>query len=471
MNNKQTSGRRTSVRNIELMESAPVAQSIIRLSLPMMLGMIAQLVYNITDTFFIGQTGDPNMVAGISLTMPLFIFTQGIGNVFGVGASSYISRLLGARKKDKAKQTSAVSFYTTICVGLVFTALIFIFKNPVLRLSGASDVTFVYANDYFSIIGAFTVVSLITISLSGQIRSEGATNVAMYGMLIGIVLNVILDPIFILVFGWGAAGAAWATIIGNVASVVFLMLYAASPRSALSISFRDFKPDARLYAEILKIGLPSAISNVVMSFSAAFANRVAANYGDFVIAGKGVTLRVESISFMLIMALAMGYQPFAGFNYGAKNFSRLKSGFRVTLLLSTVLALFFVAFFAFFGKTLIGLFISDSATVDAGWKFMRAFLIGLPVMGAQMTLMVTFQALGKPVLSTIVSLGRQCLFYLPLLFILNHIWHFEGFMYSQPLADILTALVAVLLGLKMFSGLKKEGLNIDTPAAEGGAKS
>jgi putative MATE family efflux protein len=454
------------------MESAPVHTSIIKLALPMMLGMIAQLVYNITDTFFIGQTGDPNMVAGISLTMPLFILSQGLGNIFGVGASSYISRLLGARKGERAKQTNAVSFYTTICVGLVFTALIFIFRGPILRISGASDVTFVYADDYFSIIGAFTVFSLISISLSGQIRAEGATNVAMYGMLIGIMLNVILDPIFILVFGWGAAGAAWATIIGGAASALFLMLYTASKRSALSISFRDFKPDARIYAEILKIGIPSAVSNVVMSFSAVFANRIAASYGDFVVAGKGVALRVESISFMLIMALAMGYQPFAGFNYGAGNYPRLRSGFKVTLLFSTALALFFTLVFAFFGKTLIGFFISDGATVDAGWRFMYAFAMGLPVMGLQMTLMVTFQALGKPVLSTIVSLGRQCIFYLPLLFILNYVWHFEGFMYSQPLADILTALVAVLLGLKMFAGLKENSLkgSGDAGAAEWGVR-
>jgi putative MATE family efflux protein len=442
-------------KNIALMESAPVAQSIIKLALPMMLGMIAQLVYNITDTFFIGQTGDPNMVAGISLTMPLFMFSQGLGNVFGVGASSYISRLLGARKTDLAKQTNAVSFYTTICAGLLFTALIFLFKGKVLRLSGASDVTFRYADDYFTIIGGFTVVSLISISLSGQIRSEGASSIAMYGMLIGILLNVLLDPIFILALGWGAAGAAWATVIGSAASAVFLMRHITSVKSLLSISPRDFKPSPQIYAEILKIGLPSALSSFVMSFSAVFSNRIAASYGDFVIAGKGVALRVESVSFMLIMALAMGYQPFAGFNYGAKNFPRLKSGFKITLLFSTALAVFFVLLFAFFGKTLIGIFISDRDTINAGWKFMHAFLLGLPFMGLQMTFMVTFQALGKPVFSTIVSLGRQCLFYLPFLFILNHFFGFEGFMYSQPLADLLTAVAGMILGLKLFAGLPK----------------
>jgi putative MATE family efflux protein len=341
-------------------------------------------------------------------------------------------------------------------VGIVLTILIFIFREPILRVIGTSDVTFVYANEYFSIIGAFIAVSLVNISLSGQVRAEGATNTAMHGMLLGIVLNIILDPLFILKFGWGVAGAAWATVIGIVASTVFLCLHFASSRSVLSISPRDFKPDALMYGEILKLGIPSAISNLVMTFSAIFTNRVAASYGDFVIAGKGITLRVESISFTLIMALAMGYQPFAGFNYGAKNFKRLKQGLKITLLYTTTLAVFFVFVFAFFGRFMISLFISDTTTVNAGAAFMRAFIFGLPFMGLQMTLMVTFQALGRAVLATTVSLGRQCLFYLPLLFILNYVWGFEGFMYSQPIADILTALVAVTLGLRTFAKLKND---------------
>jgi len=436
------------------MESAPVAKSIIRLALPMMLGMIAQMVYNLTDTFFIGQTGDPNMVAGISLTMPLFVFTQGVGNIFGVGASSYISRLLGARKKEKARQTNAVSFYTTAGLGLLFTGLLFILREPILHLTGTSDVTFVYANDYFSIIGAFTVIALLNISLSGQIRSEGATDTAMYGMLIGIVLNVILDPIFILVLGWGVAGAAWATVIGSAASVIFFILYILSGKSALSISIRDFKLDLRVYAEILKIGIPSAISNIVMSFSVVFSNRVAASYGDFVIAGKGITLRVESISFMLIMALAMGFQPFAGFNYGAKNYQRLWDGFKITLLFTTLLAWFFAALFILFGRNILMIFIKDELTVNAGAAIMHAFIWGIPFLGVQMTIMVSFQSLGKSRAATITTLGRQCLFYIPSLFILNYLWGFNGFIYAQPIADIVTAIIAVILAIPLYKEIR-----------------
>ncbi|MDR2245363.1 MAG: MATE family efflux transporter, partial [Treponema sp.] len=287
--------------SIALMEQECPSLAILRLALPMMLAMIAQMVYNMTDTFFIGQTGDPNMVAGISLAMPLFMVSQGIGNIFGVGASSYISRLLGARRGKEAKQTSSVAFWTTFGMGLLLTGALFLFRKPFLHVSGASEVTFPYADSYFSIISMFIAVSLLNISLSGQMRSEGATGKATQGMLIGIVLNVILDPVFILALDWGVAGAAWATVIGTVASVFYYCLHFTSRRSVLSIDPRDFKPTSRLYAEILKIGIPAALSNIAMTVCLVFRNRVAASYGDFVIAGSGINQRVGSISFMLIM--------------------------------------------------------------------------------------------------------------------------------------------------------------------------
>ncbi|MDR0629245.1 MAG: MATE family efflux transporter [Treponema sp.] len=440
--------------NIALMEQARPALAIIRLALPMMLAMIAQMVYNMTDTFFIGQTGDPNMVAGISLAMPLFIVSQGVGNIFGVGAASYISRLLGARKGKEAKQTCSVAFWTTFGMGLVITVVLFLFRKSFLRVSGASEVTFPYADSYFSIINAFIAVALLNIALSGQMRSEGATAKATKGMLIGIVLNVILDPLFILALGWGVAGAAWATVIGTIASVLYYGRHFTSRDSLLSISPKDFTPNPRLYAEILKIGIPAALSNIAMTICFVFRNRVAASYGDFVVAGSGINQRVGSISFMLIMALAMGYQPFAGFNYGAKNFDRLKAGFRITLLYSTLLSLFFTLVFTFWGRDIITLFIRDTATIDAGTKLLHAAVWALPFVGLQMTMMVTFQALGKSVLATIVTLGRDFLFYLPLLFIFNRLWQFNGYMYCQPVADGLTTAIALALSARLFRQLK-----------------
>jgi putative MATE family efflux protein len=439
---------------IELMASAPISTSILRLAAPMMVGMVAQMIYNMTDLFCIGQTGNPNLVAGISVTMPLFMFSQGIGNIFATGSASYISRMLGAKNLTEAKHTSAVSFYTTLATGVVVTILLLIFKTPLLHLIGTSDVTFEYANDYFSIISMFIIPAVLGMSLGGQMRSEGATQKAMMSMLVGIIVNIILDPIFILALGWGVKGAAWASIAGMCVGMVYSISYFHSKKTLLSIKWGDFKPNKKMYSEILKIGIPSALSNLVMTFSSVLANVTAARYGDFVVAGNGVNMRVVSLCFTFVMALAVGFQPFAGFNYGAKNYERLRSGFKITLVYTTVLAVFFSIVFIFFGRYIIMAFINDSQTIEAGNTLLHAFVWGLPCLGIQMTIMVSFQAMGKPMQATLITLGRQCIFYIPLLLILNHFFQFSGFIYAQPIADILTTVIALLLSVSLFKTMK-----------------
>jgi putative MATE family efflux protein len=445
---------------MELMEKAPVSSAIVRLALPMMLGSVAQMVYNMTDTFFIGQTGDPNMVAGISLAMPLFMVSQGMGNIFAMGASSYMSRMLGAKNLDEARHTNAVSFYCIIGIGLLMTVALLFLQDPLLRIIGTSDVTFSYTRDYFAIISGFIPFAMLSIAINGQIRAEGASSTAMIGMLIGIVANIILDPIFILTFNMGTAGAAWATIIGQIASVIYYIVYFQRGASILSIKPRDFKPNRRMLAEIFKIGVPAAVSNIIFSFVAIVSNVIAAGYGDHVIAGSGISMRVTQLSFTMIMALAMGYQPFAGFNYGARNIKRLTSGWKTTMLYTTCLGVFFTIIFWFFGKSIMTLFIRDDLTIETGGKMMRAFLLGMPFMGLQMTIMVTFQALGKAIQATVVNMGRQFLVYLPLLFLLTRFFGFNGFIYAQPVSDIITTGIAGLMGitlLKSIRSLHREG--------------
>jgi putative MATE family efflux protein len=447
---------------ITLMESAPVPVSILRLAIPMMLGSVAQMIYNMTDTFFIGQTGDPNMVAGIALTMPLFMFSQGVGNIFAMGAASYISRMLGAKNMEEARHTNAVSFYVTLGIGVVVTVALMFLQTPILHIIGTSEVTFPYASSYFRTISVFITFSMVNIALNGQIRSEGASTAAMTSMLIGIILNIILDPFFILYLGWGVAGAAWATVIGMIASVTYCIFYYVRGKSILSISIKNFKPNGKMLGEIFKIGVPAAISNFVFTLAAVVSNVIAASYGDHVVAGSGISMRVSMLSFGLIMSLAMGYMPFAGFNYGAKNMKRLTSGLKITLIYTTSLAVFFTIIFFFFGESLMALFIRDTATIEAGSRMMRAFLVGMPVLGIQMTIMVTFQALGKPIHATVINLGRQFLIYLPLLFLLNSLFGFTGFIYTQPISDIITTAVAALLSISLFKSIAKQ--NAQQPA-------
>ncbi len=435
---------------LDLMENGPVAGSIIRLALPTMLGMTVQMVYNLTDTYFIGQTNNPYLVAGISLVSPLFFVIQGIGNMFAVGSASLISRQLGAKRTEDARHTSSVAFYTTLLLGAAITVFLLLFKDDLLARIGTSADTFEAASDYFSIISLFSIPMILNIAMAGQLRSEGATLHATIGMSIGVVVNIILDPIFILHLHMNAAGAAWATIIGAVCSLAYYCFHLLFGGSMLSISFKNFKPSRLIYGETLKIGAPAALSQVVMSGSMVLSNIVASSFSDALVAGIGVYMRVGSLCLMLLMGLTMGYQPFAGYNYGAKRYKRLLSGFKATALFATALACTFALIFHFFGEQLIRLFINDPKTVEAGNMLLNALVFAMPFVGIQLSLMVTFQALGKSVNAMIITLGRQCLFYIPLLYTLPRHFGLQGFVFAQPVADILTTLIAVLMSLSFF---------------------
>jgi putative MATE family efflux protein len=416
----------------------------------MIAAMLAQAIYNMTDMFFIGQTGDPNMVAAVSLAFPLFMLSQALGNLFATGSSSYISRMLGAKKIDEARVTASVAFYTALGVGLLAAVTLWIFKTPVLRLIGASSATFAYTDDYFSVVNIFMPAAAGGTVLSGQMRSEGATNRAMTAMLIGIVLNIILDPILILWCNMGTAGAAWATVAGQAASFAYGVCYFLSKKTLLSVKPADYRPNKAMLSQVLSIGIPAGLSNIIMSFSNILGNRIAASYGDFVVAGIGVQMRIASLYFMLIFALAQGYQPFAGFNFGAKNYDRLRKGFKLTMLYATAVCITGSIILRLFGGMFIRFFINDGPTIEAGTAMMHTFVFGLAFIGSQVTIMVSFQSFGKSGQAMVITLGRQFLFYIPLLYLLHYLFGFNGFIWAQPAADILTTGIALALSRPLF---------------------
>ena len=441
---------------IELMESAPVGMAIIRLAMPMVAAMLAQAIYNMTDMFFIGQTGDPNMVAAVSLVFPLFMLSQALGNIFATGGSSYISRMLGAKEEDEARFTSSVSFYTSIGAGFLLTVVLWIFKTPILSIIGASSDTFAPTNDYFSVVLLFMPVAVGGTVLGGQMRSEGATDKAMNAMLIGIVINIILDPIMILWLRMGTAGAAWATVAGQTVSFIYTVFYFISRNTKLSIKPADYKPNKVMLFQIFSIGVPAGISNLIMSVANILGNRIAASYGDFVVAGIGVQMRIASLYFMMVFALVMGYQPFAGFNYGAKNYERLRKGFKFAILCATLLCIVGSVILRLFGDVFIRFFINDPKTIEAGTVMMHTFVWGLPFIGSQITLTVSFQSFGKAFQATVITIGRILLFYLPLLYLLNYLFGFSGFIWAMPASDILTTGIAVILGRPLFRLMRGE---------------
>ena len=441
-------------KNLEIMSKFPVNQAILKLALPTMFAMVVQLIYNITDTFFIGQTGDSNMVAAIALSMPVFMVIQAFGNIYANGSASYISRMLGEKQLDEAKRTSATAFYLAIITGVVLTAVFFIFVDGIVGIIGTSDATYQYTKNYLIIVFAFSIVMILQVSLSGLLRAEGATSKTMIGMFIGTAVNIVLDPVFIFTLNLGVAGAAWATVIGNAFGAVYYLLNLQKGKCLLSIAFRWFKPTKKVLSETFKIGVPSSVTQFVMSVSFVLVNVVAATYGDKVVAANGIEMRLTSMVVMLVIGLAQGFQPFAGYNYGAKQYDRLMKGYKITVLYGTILSLAFMTVFILLGRQIYAAFIQDDEVIGWGVRILSAFIWCTPCFGIQMTTMMTFQATGKALKSMFMGLGRQCILYLPLLFILNNAFGFNGFIFAQPIADILTTVLGIILSISFLKEIR-----------------
>ena len=437
-------------QNIDIMEKAPVFQAILRLALPSVLAMMVQVIYGLTDTFFIGQTNDPTLVASISLALPFAMILQAVGNIFAFGGGTYVSQMLGAKRPEEARKICASSFYLSAFMGGILALICQPLIPPILHLLGSSAITWNATQTYLSIMITCSFIQILQIVLAGLIRSEGATKQAMYGILLGTGLNIILDYLFILKFGWGIAGAAWATILGNLGGVCYYLFYFHFLATLLSISLRDFKPTSLMVKNIVAIGLPVAVNTLIMSLSHILTNNVAMSYGETTMAAAGIMGRLLAIGVFLQMGIAQGYQPFAGYSYGAHLFHRLKQGFFVALSLSSLVGIIIAATFFISGHFLVGLFIDNPEVIERAITMINAFAWALPLFALNFLTGMTFQSSGHPHLALGLVLSRQLGLFLPMLYMLNYFFGFKGFIFAQPLSDIPIAFVAIFLMRKFF---------------------
>lgn len=446
----------SNIANIELMENTPMPKAILRLAIPTVFSTVISIVYNLTDTYFIGLLDDPVQLGAISLAFPVFTFLQAIGNMFGLGAPSYISRCLGAREYEEVRKTSAVSVYITVILTIVLTLLVSLFMEPILHLIGTSSDTVGPTRDYLRLIVGFAIVLILQIILPALLRAEGKAKEAMIGMVIGTMLNIVLDPVLILLLDMGVAGAAWATIIGNFCAVVFYIIVYLRGNTTLSIRLSDFKPSIRIFKEVLKIGLPSTIAQTISSVAVILFNNVAVGYGDQVITAYGVAVKMITMEFMIIFGYVQGYVPLAGYNYGSGDVKRLFSGLKFTMFTGTIICLLFLIPFTVLAPAYIGAFTTNQEIIDIGTQFLHAQAWAVPIMAIQTSLMSTFQATGQAVRAMVINLGRQCLFYLPFLYISNNLWGMPGILHAQMASDLATTALAVLLGIPFLRKLSQQ---------------
>lgn len=433
-------------KTIAIFRDAPVPKAVISNVVPSIISMIMVLVYNLADTFFIGQTKNALMVAAVSVATPAFLLFMAVGMLFGIGGTSLISRMLGEGRESRAKNASAFCFWTGLTIGLISMVVIFLFAEPVCRAIGASDDTVGYASQYLKIVAIGIPFLIISNSFSNIIRSEGRAKTAMSGMIIGNFANIILDPIMILGFGWNVAGAAIATVIGNVLGTAFYVIHLLSKRTMLSIKLRDYKAGERIALDVFAIGIPASLNSVLMSLSNIIINNKMKAFGDMAVAGLGVAMKINMIVVMLLIGLGTGIQPLLGYCYGADNRKRFFSVLKFSVLLALGMSAVMTCICYFGASGLVRVILDDQNAYSYGFSFSRIYILSGPIMGLLFVFVNAIQSTGAALPSLILSISRQGLLYLPILAAISALTHSAKMLaLAQPITDYLATLLAIIL--------------------------
>lgn len=453
-------------KKMELLGSAPIPKALMALGIPTMIGMMINALYNLVDAYFVGGLGESQMGA-ISIVFPLGQVVVGLGLLFGNGAASYLSRLLGRGDQDTANKVASTALYSSVSIGTAVILLATIFLKPILRLLGATDTIMPYAITYARIYVLSSIFNIFNVTMNNIVTSEGAAKTTMCALLTGAVLNIGLDPVFIYVLEMGVAGAAIATAISQVVSTMVYLAYIFGKKSAFTFSVKAFGPTREMMAEILKIGVPTLIFQLLTSLSIALINRAAKGYGDAVIAGMGAVTRVTSMGTLVVFGFLKGFQPIAGFSYGAKQFDRLREAIRTSIIWSTAFCVIVGLLMALLSTQIVSQFTKGNAEmISVGQKSLMANGFSFILFGYYTVYSSLLLALGKGRAGFILGACRQGICFVPVILILPAIWGINGILYAQPVADVFSAAITVWMAMRLHKELNAAEKNVSAPAQE-----
>lgn len=443
-------------RSTEIFERMSVKKAMWTLCLPNIASMLTSIVYNLVDIYFIGQTGDPNQVAAVSLCGPIFTILMGLGNVFGIGGGTYLSRTLGEGRKDRVKKITSFCFWTALVVGLLMAVLIMSFMHPLLKVLGTSQGTQVYCQQYMTWIGLGAPFVIMHFTTSNLIRSEGGAKETMIGTMIGTITNIILDPVMIFGLNLGVAGAAAATIIGHVFSNIYYLWYILGKSKSLSLAPKHYSASWKeIVGPLLVVGVPASLNNLMGSIASVLLNNEMIRYGENAIAGFGVAGKVNSMAVMVLIAIAFGVQPLLGYCYGAANKERFMAGLKYTIKCQVLIGTIGMLIIEIFAAPLIRFFIADAEVIKYGEFILRIMSLSCPIIGVMMLLTNLFQSMGKALPSMVLSLSRQGFVYIPVLLILSRVAGYHGVVCSQATADVLALILALVFYVRVMKKDKK----------------
>ena len=438
-----------------MMLEDPIAKVIPVLAIPTVISMLIDSFYNLADTFFVSQLGK-YATAAVGVNDSLMLLVRAIAMGFGMGAASYISRLLGAKRDDEASKVGTTSLFSAMGFSVVFAIIGFIFMSPLVTLLGSTENSREYTIQYAQIILIAAPITAGEVVLSQLLRSEGSTKYSMFGMVSGCVLNIALDPLFIFVLDWGVRGAALATALSKVVSFCVLLSPFLRQKTVLEIKFKLFTPKWEIYKEVAKMGIPTLLRTSLLSVSTIVTNNIAGGYDDATLAAVSVGNKCMRFIGAMIIGLGQGFQPVAGYCWGAKKYKRVLSAFWFTSLMGLIVSVVFGLIMGMFAPQIIGIFNSeaDPKIVEIGAFMIRAQSIVMIIHMWVMVIGSLFQALGRAINATILNLSRQVICLIPSVIVMAHFFDEYGLASAQAVADCVSLVIALPLLFKILKELK-----------------
>ena len=421
------------------------AKAVIKMGVPLIAGMFIMVLYNLTDTYFIGLMRDDYQLAAVNLAYPVMMITIAVSNMTGTGASTLIARSLGEDDIKKASRTLTTAFLLTFLMSLVLSAAGLIFLGPIVKRLGAQTNTAAYTSQYVRVILLGSLFTMGNYTLGQLLRGEGSVRYSIAGMIVGTVVNIILDPLFIFTFGMEIRGAAIATILGNAAGMAASLLFYLRKKTLLQPSAAYIRPEKSILKEIFLVGIPASLETLLTSAAYIVNNNLAVSYGELTVAAMGIAQKILSLGNYIYQGFAAGTQPIMGYNYGSRNYGRMLRILRAAVLVTSCTELCVMAVYGIFAPQLIGLFTDSGEVIATGSRVLRTLMFILPFVGAVSICRMSFQAMGKPQYAFGITLVRQLILYVPLLLLFNRLFAFNGMIWAQPVTELIMMIASVTL--------------------------
>ncbi len=432
-------------KRIYILSEERPAKAIVSLGVPLVLGMSIMVLYNLVDTFFIGLLHDDYQMAAVNLAYPVMMIMIAISNMVGAGASSLISRSMGAGDFGKASHTLTAGFLLTVINSAVVAALGLLLLPAIVDGLGAKSNTFGFTSQYVMIILIGSIFVMGNYTFGQLLRSEGSVKYSIAGMIVGTVANIVLDPLFIFGLDLEIKGAAIATVLGNAIGMGISVWYYAANKTLLRPAVQYIRPTGEILKEIFWVGVPAALETLLTSIAFIVNNNLAVAYGELTVAAMGIAQKIMSLGNYIYQGFAAGSQPIMGYNYGAKNYHRMLQVLKAGVLVVSGIELFVMLIYGVFAPFLIDIFTNSPEVIATGSKVLRAIMCILPFVGAVSMSRMSFQAMGKPQYAFGITLVRQLILYIPLLLLLNHAFGFDGMIWAQPITEVIMMAASVTL--------------------------